>query len=264
MRSLSALLLAGILAPHDSLASEALAQRASEFYQLSECAQITGAYTGDSPAAAGASLREILRVNPKQSDEESIYALLETVSGSKFHLEMRCLPPLKSIAPYEKWVDLLRRKEIKSLGREDSAASRLISGLISELSAEKDPKLEALKMQMLDLLEPMYAEFQLRQSLERVFRILADPEGEARALVLASRMGDARAYRAAEAAVKGYLTGRFDDHEAFHRAVLAISEFAAKDPAVISGRQALLKEVAASKITPEVTRRAASQNITAQ
>lgn len=264
MRSLPFLLLLGALAPYEVFASEALASRAAAFYQASECAKVTGAYTGDSPEAAAASLREILRVNPKQSDEESIFALLETVSGSKFNLEMGCLPPLKSMAPFENWVKLLQNKEVKSLGREDSAASRLVSGLISELTKEKDPKLAVLKKQLLDILEPMYAEFQLRQSLERVFRILADPEAEARALMMASKLGDPRAYRSAEAAVRGYLTGRYDDHEAYHRAVAAIVEFAAQDPAVIAGRQALLKEVVASRITPETTRRAAGQNLSAQ
>jgi hypothetical protein len=45
---------------------------------------------------------------------------------------------------------------------------------------------------------------------------------------------------------------------------MAISEFAAKDPAVISSRQALLKEVVASKVTPEITRQAAGRNLSAQ
>jgi hypothetical protein len=161
-------------------------------------------------------------------------------------------------------VKLLRAKNVKSLGREDSAASRLVSGLIDELTNEKDPRISTIKKQLLDILEPMYGEFQLRQSLERVFRILANPEAEARALVLASKLGDTRAYRAAEDAVRGYLTGRFDDHEAYHQAVIAISEFAAEDPAIMSSRNALLKEVAASKITPETTRQAAGRGLSAR
>lgn len=264
MRSLPLLTLLGLLAPHESFASEALAQRASEHYRGSECALKTGAFTGESPEVASASLREILRVNPKRSDEESIYALLEAVSGSKFNLEMGCLPDLKSIAPYENWLRLLRAKKIMSLGREDSAASKLVSGLIAELTREKNPRHEPLKTQLLDLLEPMYAEFQLRQSLQRIFRFLADPEAEARAFVLASRLGDERAYRAAEAAVRGYLAGGYDDHDSYHRAVLAISEFTADNPAVIAGRRTLLKEVVAARVTPEITRRAASWSLSAQ
>lgn len=240
----------------------ALGGKLQRAYVSSPCAKRAAEANKISPEDAGKSWREVVEFMPGKSDEEKVFQALEEVNSSSLLVEVECLPPLTQIAPHERWLELVKGRAGDSLkGKESAAMNRLLSELIRLLAAEKGPEAEKLREEYRAVLRPLFAEFQVRSSMIRIFRYFSADAGlEALSLRYGSALGDEKALSRAEEAIDDFLNGRnSDDPDGFHQAVLAVEAFVSTNPAAVASRQALLKRVSEAKAAPAGTKAVADQ-----